>query len=930
MKILLAGIVAVLLNALSTAAQQAQASAGAGYPCLGQGYRNETTGNCMCINGFYGYNCQFRYCPFGKSWNSKPLVAHTRNVERVACSNAGDCNRDTGECECRSGYDGRACERLACPTRPMVRLTAGVTDFYDSQSFSPDGATQFPVSVGIGGEISNMAHVASNIPGSILKASVIPGLDPPCSGHGRCRSMREASTMWDGLSLVSPPVYYSSWEGDMVQGCLCDAGWDSFDCSFRSCPKGRDPLDAAAASYVNEVYTLHCQADAGYFAIDIMGGSTAPIPFDADHVYLKRALEAVDGVGRVDVTIQEELDGIASVCGATVSLRTKFTLRDHAGQLAPARINLKLANSRFQPLSSTALETSGSAPTIYFSSEYSLKCTGTADNHGFAHFTYGDSISAGIDITANGAAAAVDAAVTGLAGLVGGGWEGFDVVTSVIGADSNDKICYGTTENVVFIEIKSDFGNIPGLQVVDGSYRESANYVSLGHGAFEGLDIVLTSNSGSGEVFECSNQGVCDRSTGTCLCRSLENFETNNRHVTFAKAASSDPSTGDSGNIGNCGHMEHYLGGCSLADENSDAACNGQGVCKSGKCMCYDGFSGMDCKVRECPKAAAWFDEPTGPTTAHAPKECAGFGICDRELGTCVCRTGFTGEACQIKDCPLDPSTGEYCSGHGYCKSVHDVFALYGLEYGNHLEDDVARPETWDANRVNECVCAAKFSADEYAHPLMSPQDPKDLAGRYHTGGRPLPGWTGYSCHQRLCPRGDSHMTENSLRGDAVEMEQQRIMCTLTSGSYTLTFFGQTTPSIAFGSDAATIKRTIESINTVGNVTITMEHVSGTACNAAHTAGIGVVVQFDTEGGDLPLTVVTSSTGSGVTIEAEQEGTSENLECGGIGVGTCDRDTGVCECAPDRYSSDGAGGLGANGDCGHRPNRAGFANDFAA
>ena len=244
------------------------------------------------------------------------------------------------------------------------------------------------------------------------------------------------------------------------------------------------------------------------------------------------------------------------------------------------------------------------------------------------------------------------------------------------------------------------------------------------------------------------------------------------------------------------------------------------------------------------------------------------------------------------------------------------------------MQDNLAHPETWDANRINECVCAAKHSADEYAHPLVSPQDPKDIPGRYHIGGRPVPGWTSYACHQRLCPRGDSFMTENSLRGDAVKKEKQRVMCTLNSGSYTLTFFGQTTPSIAFDADASTIKRSIESINTVGNVTVSMEHVSATACNAAHTSGTGVIVQFDTEGGNLPLTTVTSSTSSGVTIEAEQDGTSENLECGGIGVGTCDRDTGVCDCAPDRYSSDGAGGLGANGDCGHRPNRAGFANDF--
>lgn len=32
------------------------------------------------------------------------------------CSGVGNCNRETGECECYSGYTGAACQRTACPT----------------------------------------------------------------------------------------------------------------------------------------------------------------------------------------------------------------------------------------------------------------------------------------------------------------------------------------------------------------------------------------------------------------------------------------------------------------------------------------------------------------------------------------------------------------------------------------------------------------------------------------------------------------------------------------------------------------------------------------------------------------------------------------------------------------------------------------------
>ena len=84
-------------------------------PCGGKGYMNVSNGQCSCINGFYGSNCQLRYCPFGTSWYSDPKQNHKREMPLVECSNMGVCNTVTGECICRSGFDGRGCERLACP-----------------------------------------------------------------------------------------------------------------------------------------------------------------------------------------------------------------------------------------------------------------------------------------------------------------------------------------------------------------------------------------------------------------------------------------------------------------------------------------------------------------------------------------------------------------------------------------------------------------------------------------------------------------------------------------------------------------------------------------------------------------------------------------------------------------------------------------------
>ena len=48
--------------------------------------------------------------------------------------------------------------------------------------------------------------------------------------------------------------------------------------------------------------------------------------------------------------------------------------------------------------------------------------------------------------------------------------------------------------------------------------------------------------------------------------------------------------------------------------------------------------------------------------SAHQEVECSGRGMCDRSTGRCACFNGFTGEACQRTACPAD------CSGHGVCQ----------------------------------------------------------------------------------------------------------------------------------------------------------------------------------------------------------------------------------------------------------------------
>ena len=75
---------------------------------------------CQCYEGWGmglsldSGDCSQRICPFEYAWVDSPdrIGNHHKYVE---CSAKGICNRDSGECECFPGYEGKACARTTCP-----------------------------------------------------------------------------------------------------------------------------------------------------------------------------------------------------------------------------------------------------------------------------------------------------------------------------------------------------------------------------------------------------------------------------------------------------------------------------------------------------------------------------------------------------------------------------------------------------------------------------------------------------------------------------------------------------------------------------------------------------------------------------------------------------------------------------------------------
>jgi len=75
--------------------------------------------NCKCYNRFdgspkwTGADCSLHTCPQDYAWVGS--VVNANDLHPVAeCSNRGMCNRQTGECDCFTGYEGLACQRTTC------------------------------------------------------------------------------------------------------------------------------------------------------------------------------------------------------------------------------------------------------------------------------------------------------------------------------------------------------------------------------------------------------------------------------------------------------------------------------------------------------------------------------------------------------------------------------------------------------------------------------------------------------------------------------------------------------------------------------------------------------------------------------------------------------------------------------------------------
>lgn len=218
---------------------------------------------------------------------------------------------------------------------------------------------------------------------------------------------------------------------------------------------------------------------------------------------------------------------------------------------------------------------------------------------------------------------------------------------------------------------------------------------------------------------------------------------------------------------------------------------------------------------------------------------------------------------------------------------------LYGKSQTAALQADM-----WDASMLYGCMCDGYAKAELYS-------DAGD-------GGK----YKGPECQLQNCPTGaDPHQLYTSTRCSSyttlLHAENATLSCAASAGTFTLEFRGQETGPISHSASVLDLESSLEALSTIRDVTITSS--SATICSGSPTE---TLITFADPPGNVPdLIADTRRLVSTTFTIVHTDAPGLLAECGGRGV--CDEIAGICKCHTGYASSNGFGGIGTRGDCGH-------------
>ena len=264
--------------------------------CVGQ--------NCECMEKYFGADCSRRACPTGLSWHS--------DIE-TECSSRGLCNYADGTCSCLPNFAGYACEKLLCPATTESALSQSISDDTDSVNYAWRSQMN------------------------------------SCNSRGVCMSSREFERVVHGIVYSEEEAPRFS---DRIFGCMCDEGYEGYDCSIRTCPHGDDPQ---TKSQSDEVQLLRCKTfvvpgEEEYFRVGFKNTWSVPVAWNETVEIFERKMNEMRGrLGRVRVVAEN--DACDRVCckddDETVQVLS-VTFLENFGDLPPLRLETVIPSDQIE------------------------------------------------------------------------------------------------------------------------------------------------------------------------------------------------------------------------------------------------------------------------------------------------------------------------------------------------------------------------------------------------------------------------------------------------------------------------------------------------------------------------------------------------------------------------------------------------------
>lgn len=139
---------------------------------------------------------------------------------------------------------------------------------------------------------------------------------------------------------------------------------------------------------------------------------------------------------------------------------------------------------------------------------------------------------------------------------------------------------------------------------------------------------------------ECSGRGLCDSVSGKCTCPVGYTGVACERNIC----------PNDCSGHGSCQSQQRFVtdAGITIPGSSPLTRATYAGAYDRTKefgCKCDVGYRGADCSEVECPSNK----DPLGGEGGAQGRDCSGRGVCDYTTGTCVCSSGYHGEACDVQ-----------------------------------------------------------------------------------------------------------------------------------------------------------------------------------------------------------------------------------------------------------------------------------------